>query len=50
MSNEEGYGNEDPLVVWIKRESCGVVSLVVWLELLLVKELVLVALVRVVIG
>ena len=48
MSKEEaGYCDEDSLVVWIERKSCGVVSLVVRLELLLllVKELVLVALV-----
>ena len=49
MSNEESYRDEDSLVVWIKRKSCRVLILVTWLVMLLVKELDLVALIRVVI-
>ena len=49
MSNEESYRDEDSLIVWIKGECCSVLSLVTWLVMLLVKDLVLVDLIRVVI-
>lgn len=49
MSNEESYRDEDSLIVWIKAECCWVLILVTWLVMLLVKELDLVALIRVVI-